>query len=232
MSRRRNPDLSTHTRSEGRQMTSKETFKNRLRKRAAKAALALTTLGAIVGVSAPAASALAFDYVGAAYTDVNGAAARQAGSHPDVRVKFRVQTWNPSDTESHPVEQPHRFKIDLPVGLLANPQGIPTCPISGLKLASSGNGAICPTESQIGLAEISGFGNQPVFNVEVPRGMPGLFAFNLLGAVVRLSPTVRPGEYGITMDSGIISQGAVVKGSDITFGGFRLIRPTTPSATN
>jgi len=200
-------------------MTTKGTFKNKLRKRAVKAALALTTLGAIVGVSAPAAAAMAFDYAGASYTDLNGAAARQAGSHPDVEVKFQAQTWEPSNPESFPVEMPHRFQVDLPTGLLANPQGIPTCPLPAMKLASNGNAAICPTESQIGIAKVIGFGSVPVFNIEIPPGMPGLFAFNVLGAVVRLSPSVRSGDYGITMDSGVISQGSVVKGADVVFWG-------------
>jgi hypothetical protein len=218
MSSRQHPYLFTNARSEGRQMN-QGSFKSKLHKRVAKAAVTLAALGSVVGVAAPAASALAFNSVGASYVDLDGASTRQAGYRADVRVDFRVESWNPADPESNPVEMPHRFKIDLPQGVLGNPQAIPTCTLVGMKAGAGGNGSICPTGSQLGVAVVPGIGELPVFNVEVPKGMPGLFAFNVLGAVVRLSPTVRPGEYGITMDSGIISQGTVIRGADVTLWG-------------
>jgi hypothetical protein len=186
---------------------------------AAPVALALVTLVAGACIAPPGASGLEFESLGAAYTDNNGAPARQAGSHPDVKIDFTLVRQNPSDPDSAPVELARRIKVDLPPGLIGNPTGIETCSFAGLKAGVNGGQAICPVESQVGVATIPGFGSVPIYNVEVPKGMAGLFAFNFLGSVVRLSPTVRPGDYGVTIDSGLISQGSILSGAEVDLWG-------------
>jgi hypothetical protein len=226
--RLRNPDL-THARSEGRQMTSSGKKTTKLRRRIARAAVALTALGALVGVSAPAASAIEFtatDGVAASLNDVNGDPERQAGSHPDASGAFRVVQQDPSNPLSFPVEAPHRFTMDLPPGLVGNPSVAGYCPITGLKGSQNGNAAACPVDSQIGVAYIGTDGlpeqppgQTPVYNVPAPDGKPAMFAFNYLGVVIRLTPTLRPDDYGITIDSGVISQGLPLPQVKVIFWG-------------
>ncbi len=228
-STRPDPDLDTHARSEGRQMTTSRKNITKLRRRIARAAVALTALGALVGVVAPAASAIeltATDGVMASLNDISGNPDRQAGSHPDATGGFHVVQQDPSNPESFPVEAPHRFTIDLPPGLTANPSAAAYCPITGLKGAANGNGSACPVDSQVGIAYIGlegSFGQPPgrapVYNVPPPDGTPALFAFNFLGVVIRLTPTLRPGDYGITLDSGTISQGIVIPATEVVFWG-------------
>jgi hypothetical protein len=186
-------------------------------------ALALTALALAVGISAPAASAVEFSILGASFDDIDGNPQRQAGSHPDVTVRFDVPQVNPEDVESHPIEAPHRFLIDLPPGLLANPFAAERCPETALKGGNSGNAAACPVDSQIGVAYIGPRSSvpleAPIYNVIAPDGAPAMFAFNALGVVVRLTPTLRPGEYAITIDSGSISQGIVIDGVKTVFWG-------------
>jgi hypothetical protein len=119
---------------------------------------------------------------------------------------------------------PHRFEIDLPPGLVGNPFAAEYCPDAGLKGAMNGNAAICPVDSQVGIALI---GNPedpfpvkaPVYNVKPPEGAPAMFVFNALGVLVHLKPSLRAADYGITMDSGTISQGIVIQGARVILWG-------------
>ena len=110
-----------------------------MRRRIARAAVALTALGALVGVAAPAASAIELtkvDGVTAWLNDIDGNPERQGGSHPDASGRYRVVLQDPSDPESFPVEAAHRFTMDLPPGLVGNPSAAGYCPITGMKGAA------------------------------------------------------------------------------------------------
>jgi hypothetical protein len=181
--------------------------------------LALVALLCWACLAAPGASALEFESLGATYTDRDGMPARQAGSHPDIEVDFRFVPVDPSNPKSGPAELAHRLLIDLPRGLIGSPVGIDTCPLDGLKAGPSGSQAICPVGAQVGVIVIPGLASAPIYNVEVPLGEAGMFAFNMLGSVIRLSPTVRPGDYGVTVDSGVISQGLIIVRANITLWG-------------
>jgi hypothetical protein len=201
-----------------------------LRRRVARFAATLGALVAVAAIAAPLASALSFETLEVSTNTSSGAPLRQAGGHPDVRTQFRVPQIDPSNPQTGPVEQPHRFLMELPPGLVGNPTAVASCPESGLTAGNAGASAICPVGSQIGVAKIllagkEEFFSTPVFNVAPPEGMPALFAFNITGVVVRLTPTVRPGDYGITIDSGTISTGINLAGSEVTLWGV----PADPS---
>jgi hypothetical protein len=188
--------------------------------------IVLATVAAIAILVMSTSAALAeveLTELGASTNDLAGNPERQAGSHPDLRVRFTIPTIDPSDPLSGVREQPHQLVTDLPPGLVGNPEAMPKCPESALKAAANGNGAICPISSQIGVASVLSSTGVPdtraVFNIVPPDGMPALFAFNYLGVVVRIVPSVRPGDYGITADSGIIAQGALIYGADVTIWG-------------
>ncbi len=186
--------------------------------------LAVATATLILGLtSVSTASAIEIESVGASFTDLSGAAERQAGSHPDVRVSWRVPYADPDALIPLLVERAHRLLVDTPAGLVGNPTAAEQCPERLLKAGTSGTTSTCPPITQIGVAAVEGLGGNastiPVYNVEPPEGSPGLFVFNYLGVVVRLTPTVRAGDYGITIDSGTISQGLQVAAADVTIWG-------------
>jgi hypothetical protein len=176
------------------------------------------------------ASALEFESLGGAATDLAGEPVRQAGAHPDVTLRWTVPPVDPEAEFSLPAEPPHRVLVDVPAGLVGNPTAVPACPEKFLKAGMSGVVAACPVGSQIGIAEIftnTLIGGQivPVYNVVPPAGSPGLFAMNVIGVLVYLTPTVRAGDYGITIDSGTISQGMTIRGAKVTLWGV----PADPS---
>jgi hypothetical protein len=195
--------------------------------------VALAAVFTVALTATSSASAIEFETLGATFADPSGAPVRQAGAHPDVRVSFTVPPREDTDVEYCPdycyhaaKELPHRLLVDMPPGLVGNPAAIPTCARTALKTGVNGGTAACPVGSQVGYARIFvGVGEgatpevAPVYNVKRPTGTPGLFAFNYLGVVVNLTPTVRGGDYGVTIDSGAISNGLAISGADVTLWG-------------
>ena len=175
------------------------------------------------GGAATSASAIQFEALDAEFADTAGAPVRQAGAHADVRVKFKVPLLDPADLNSGPLEQPHQFEMDLPPGLVGDPTAAPTCSVAKMKAGPNGNSALCPVEAQVGFAKIaSGPGIEyglPIYNLERPEDSPGIFAFNIAGVVVRIVPSVRGGDYGITVDSGTIATAVQIDGADVTLWG-------------
>ncbi len=186
-----------------------------------------------MALTASSASAIEFETFGGSATNpVSGQPVRQAGAHPDLRVKFTIPEREDTDVElceycfHAPVELAHRMLVDTPPGLVGNPTAAETCPQSAMKAAQNGIAAACPVGSQVGFARVFDTETDspyptsaPVYNIDPPAGMPGLFAFNVLGVVVNLTPAVRAGDYGITIDSGVISNGLAISGADVTLWG-------------
>jgi hypothetical protein len=190
--------------------------------------LVVAATALMLGLSASSASAIEFQEFGVSAHDPAGEPVRQAGSHPDVRTRFRVPSADDSDPLSSPVEAPHRMLVDVPPGLVGNPTAIPTCPEVQLKGAQDGAIARCPVGAQVGVARVAsgpasgnGAGDYaaPVYNIEPPVGTPALFGFTVGGTVVKLVPTVRPGDYGVTIDSGVIATSVQVTEAEVTLWG-------------
>jgi hypothetical protein len=223
MGSRHSHDSLTHASTEGKQMIGKGKTSNRLLRRSARIAVGLAALAVGLGISAAPAAAIEINELGSSWTNLEGNAERQAGTHPDVAVRFFVPQTISEDPESFPLEAPHRVLVDLPPGLIGNISAAEFCPEPALKAGYNGLGAACPMDSQIGIATINprseGPSRAPIYNVTPPDGSPAMFAFNILGVVVRLTPTLRPGEYAITIDSGAISQGLPIPGVETVFWG-------------
>ncbi len=192
------------------------------------ALLALVAAIAAVGMapSTAAAAPISFDTFNGAFEDpaALGQPVRQAGSHPDVRVRFLIPPDDPNVPVSFPVDQAHQLITDMPPGLIGNPRAAETCPEAAMKGGPDGNSARCPVGSQVGVAHIVGPGPfnvtaAPVFNIERPDDAPAMFAFHVLSVVVKLTPSVRPDDFGVTIDTGTISQGLVFMGGDVTLWG-------------
>jgi hypothetical protein len=205
-----------------------------------RGAARLTLVGAAAAVFGAAAvapaSAIEFKHFEAETTNLSGGAERQAGAHPDTTVEFMIAPREDSSGgAARPVDQPHQLTVDMPAGFLGNPQVAERCDDVRLKAGVGSLRAACPVGSQVGLVTILKqdgssdlIDRVPIFNVVPPDDRPAIFAFNYLGAVVKITPSVRPTDYGITVDSGAISQGALVWGARVTLWGVPADRSHNP----
>lgn len=92
----------------------------------------------------------------------------QAGAHPDMTIGFQL-----SATGGQPYAETRDVQIDLPPGVIGNPQAVPTCSVGDL-----GNTIFeshCPPSSQIGLVGITageplnGSFVEPIYNMVPPK---------------------------------------------------------------
>jgi hypothetical protein len=94
----------------------------------------------------------------------------QPGGHPDAltsEVEFDTEEVGASSTLA-PTRDPENVLIELPPGLVANPQALPRCPLTQLL-----SGVDCPSDSQVGVAvlhEGSGGLLAPVVDVTPEQG--------------------------------------------------------------
>jgi hypothetical protein len=150
----------------------------------------------------------------------NGEPATQAGAHPaTASTEFFISTSLGAKEMVFPVEQFQDAAVELPPGLVGNPQAIPTC--TQEQLRGSGSAPTCPPDSQVGTVT-PWFGTQlsfgdgglttgttNVYNMQTPPGTsstpigtPGLFGFNYEGALIEIYAKLRTGkDYGLTLIS-------------------------------
>jgi len=173
----------------------------------------------------------------------NGDPATQAGSHPhtastdfEFSSGFAGGAVPPGTARAmDPVQPPQDAAGELPPGLVGNPRAYPTC--TQQQLSGSSGGGDCPVNSQVGVAKLSfgggfTFFGKPlviptkVFNMEVPKGLPALFGFNILTNVTEIYGEVRSGEdYGVTLTSKNIPETLPVIDVNFSFWGV----PADPS---
>ncbi len=179
-------------------------------------ALACCSLVAVTASAAQAAFGIAS--FGAA-TSINGEASRQAGAHADLRTGF---DFNVDPATGHIEGNVKDLHVDIPLGAVGNPTAVPKCPTRKLLKPSEPTETECPPETQIGRSVVR-FGqftiDQPVFNMQHSSESPGLFAMNVFSAGVYVSPTVRPGDYGISALSARTSQAEPIEVVDFTLWG-------------
>jgi hypothetical protein len=158
-------------------------------------------------------------------TTVDGELSRQAGAHPDLTTAIAFPFITPPGQGRRLDGRPQTIKVALPPGLIGNPTALPTCSQPQLVAAEEGKEALCPAASQVGqiiLYERANANEEgdldgvipgipvPVYNLERPANLPGLFGFNYGGVVVRIEPTVRPGDFGVTSAVSSISEAKVI----------------------
>jgi hypothetical protein len=183
--------------------------------RIAKHLLSAILAAAVVLVAAAPASADLEITLFGGETSIKGEFSRGAGAHSDLTTEFEVASEpKPPYGTIGPVEDIRDLKVDLPVGVVGNPTVPLTCTSAQLVAGQNGKYPICPIESQVGSATIyagSGKLEFPVFNMEPPSHLPGLFALNYAGAVVKFEPTVRSSDYGISATVPSISQAQAIR---------------------
>lgn len=177
-------------------------------------AAAAVGLGALL-FAASASANLSFESTGFDLAD-EGQFSRQAGAHPDFSVSFSLPV-NPDlivdgKPSPGPDESVHAVEVDLPPGLVGNPNGIATCDPRDLAIPGLGQ-AQCPLASQVGTVKVDLIGTSGpqsirvgLFNLYPGPNAPARFGFNYLGAVGLIDARVRPDDYGISAGSFSITQ--------------------------
>jgi hypothetical protein len=149
----------------------------------------------------------------------NGDPATQAGSHPsEASTDFHINTLFTPAGQLTTSEAIKNVSVELPPGVVGNPQALPTCSISAFAQAGSGG---CPRDSQVGVIRLSRVGYEPPFggaettlgvpdeiyaglyNLKAPEGTTGLIGFSILDIFPNyVSVKVRSGgDYGLTFES-------------------------------
>ena len=171
----------------------------------------------------------AFEFVNEPY------AFTQAGGHPwglTAKGRFASEeiTDEAGEVEVLPTRDPKAIVVDLPPGLLGDPQAMPRC---SLTQVTSGKGGLCPADTQIGVYTIHIEGGHellaPIVNVVPEAGQSAEFALEnttafetplLTAHLVRTAS----GQLGITVVSTSIPKLAL-EGFEVTFWGV----PADPS---
>lgn len=161
----------------------------------------------LAAVAPPAATAdFGFTRFDVAFTEEDGSAARQAGSHPDsVITRFEL-----NNTETAPFNwsldgELKDLVIDLPDGLVGDVDAVPTCSSEDFfaqDLTSLGIGRpLCPDNTAVGISASSVnapvlFAPGSVFSLEPPPGVPMRIGFWALNAKVIIDFGVEKGGGG------------------------------------
>jgi hypothetical protein len=153
----------------------------------------------VIGVSAaPANAAFGIASFGGAALGPDGERLSQAGAHPDV-VTDLAFTSKPGGASGEVQDENLKdLRIDLPKGLVGNPQAVTECDPELM----AGERATCPLESQVGTVAYNAQPNQPIdpgnfkvalYNVRPPRGVAARLAFNVSQVVTNIDAKVQPG---------------------------------------
>ena len=157
-----------------------------------------------------------------AFASPAGVLANQAGSHPDVAATgFSITTAVTPANQELPTEELRDATVEIPPGLVGNPQAVPRCPVADLRFEDV---KLCPRESQIGVARLrnskfdAGEAETDeeffaLYNMEPPPGVPGLLGFQTFGVQVFVAVKLRTGsDYGLTVSSHDANQTEPFKG--------------------
>ena len=161
--------------------------------RAALAAAAVV-LG-VVCVPAPAQAAFGLAGASATARNADGSVDLRAGSHP---FAYTVSFEMNQDGEGNPEGNLRDLVVDLPAGMVGNPQALPRC--SGADF--EGQAPHCPGNTQVGVAKVRLAGTSdtatvPVYNLTPPLGVPASLGFSLVGANSLQEASLRPDDYGV-----------------------------------
>jgi hypothetical protein len=134
----------------------------------------------------------------------------QAGGHPEtVAVGFELA--NVLDPASNiasflPVEEPKTVTVELPVGLVNDPQAVGKCSEADLA-GTGGMASLCPSNSRIGTVVLSrqerfessdagGISVSALYNLEPENGYPAVFGFEFQKAPILIYARVLPTPHG------------------------------------
>ncbi len=175
--------------------------------------------------SSPAAYPFGFVDYGNEFSDISGALDHQAGDHPfSFTTVFDFPQQELKGFPEQPVQIPKAMRIDLPVGVVGNPQAASRCTIVAVFAQS------CPGSARVGTLFINyaqglfyaDGGQFPIYNVVPEHGYPAEFAFYIFGINEPgfMYASVRTGrDYGLHLDVPDIPQAAGATNAVVTFFG-------------
>jgi len=153
------------------------------------------TLAILVALILPGAAQADFGFVPGSVTfeaqTKNGGPDERASAHPyALNVHFALKSNEKSETEGGEVRD---ILIDLPPGLIGNPQAVPRCPRKDFEPGVPN----CPAETQVGTLHAiiaKGFGeaNGAIYNLGPAPGVAAQLGFNSGGLLSVQYATVRP----------------------------------------
>jgi hypothetical protein len=164
----------------------------------------------------------------------------QAGSHPYELVTNLAFTSDLFEGNRVPAGDLRDAVVELPPGLIGDPNVIPQCPMAKFETQHAGirnvnssealSGDDCPPDAQVGVARVMmsltrGTGqivdfSWGIYNLVPPAGVPAEFGFKADGVPVILAPTVRTGgDYGLTVSSRNTSEQVAIFGVNTVFWG-------------
>ena len=154
-------------------------------------------------------------HFGASLTDSAGHSYLQAGGHPyKFTTEFSFETfsyvssidggWNTSGTA--PIPDPKNVVVDIPPGLIANPQGVPRCPLAAYFTQECEQNKVAVGNAGIrlfGWSEGAFRAMLPVYNLEPSGDFPGQLGLTIAGLpVIMITTGVRTGsDYGAVATS-------------------------------
>jgi hypothetical protein len=145
------------------------------------------------------------------FSNPDGTIDMQAGSHPyELTVAYAVNTRTKGEYNLPTGGEEHDIYVNLPPGLVGNPNAVPQCTREQFDGGESGLPE-CPASSQVGedIVNVAGAGgvHLPVYNLVPPAGVAAQFAFTLSSQNLFLDAGVRTGsDNGITEHADDIPQ--------------------------
>lgn len=187
-------------------------------------AFLVVVLAALAGAS-PAAAEFGFESGAfrARLHDAAGVEVTQAGSHPDATVEFMLRSKLDANGDRVPDESVKDVAVELPAGLVGNPQATPRCTHADFVIRRCDRGALVGIET-IMTAAIQGAPidetTVPVYNLVPPDGVVARFGFQVASVYITIDMRVRSdGDYNLVADIGKLSSLLQIYGSKLTLWG-------------
>ncbi|MFL5873274.1 MAG: hypothetical protein ACJ75T_07365 [Solirubrobacterales bacterium] len=199
----------------------------RRRQAAFAAAVVVNALLCACLLAPPAGAAFGFDEPELTILAEDGLPATQAGSHPlSVTATFHLNTRDDPDLGLVPDGSPRDMVIDLPAGLVIDPQAAPRCSSADFRPVGSTGETSCPDATAVGVFGLLQPGQTtsseitPVYNLVPPPGGASLLGFRLNGVSVTIEGALRgDGERNLFSSISGISQAETIFGGTLTMWG-------------
>ena len=185
-----------------------------------RGAVLAATVAMVLAVAGPASADFGIASFDGSVSNQDGSPFTQAGGHPfEATTDIDFTTQGPG---LPPVEMPKTIIVDLPPGLIGNPNAVPLCTRAQFADGSLSGGG-CPPESQVGTSTLKTIFSPltfPVYAMEPNPGQPARFMFRALIPPVFIDARVRTeSDYGLTVTIRGVSEALPLIGTSLTFWG-------------
>jgi hypothetical protein len=155
----------------------------------------IAVLGALLCGPVSAQAAFGIESFSAGAFNKDGSVDLQAGSHP---YEYKLSFTMNQDSKGKPEGALRDLVVDLPPGLVGNPQAVPRCRAVDFE----GQAPHCPGNTVIGVAvfQLKGIvAHEAVYNLTPPLGVPASIGTSLLENNSFQEASLRSGDYGVSV---------------------------------